>query len=134
MTMIPMMFATSCRCDEQERIPGAVNRRVLGQVDRHERPIPRALVDSAGREIFAQQMREASSDIRPAVGRRAHDAVQAVHAVTDDQIEAFHERAAILEFDAGMSREQAQKLAARQMLLTPEDLIEFEQGQGNGRA
>lgn len=49
--------------------------------------------------------------------------------MTDDQREAFEERAAILEFEAGMTREQAEKLAARQMLLTPEDLIEFEQGQ-----
>ena len=50
--------------------------------------------------------------------------------MTEDQHEAFVERAAILEFEAGMTREQAEKLAARQMLLTPEDLIEFEQGQG----
>ncbi len=49
--------------------------------------------------------------------------------MTEDQHEAFEERAAILEFEAGMTREQAEKLAARQMLLTPEDLIEFEQGQ-----
>lgn len=31
--------------------------------------------------------------------------------VTADQIEAFEERAAILEFDAGMSREDAEKAA-----------------------
>ncbi len=43
--------------------------------------------------------------------------------MTDDQREAFEERAAILEFEAGMTREQAEKLAARQMPLTPEDLI-----------
>lgn len=61
-------------------------------------------------------------------GRRAHNPLQAVHAMTDDQHEAFSERAAILQFDAGMSRSEAEKLAARQMLLTPEDLIEFEQG------
>lgn len=50
--------------------------------------------------------------------------------MTDDQREAWEERAAILEFDGGMTRPEAEKVAARQMLLTPEDLIEFEQGQG----
>jgi hypothetical protein len=51
----------------------------------------------------------------------------------NDQKEAFEERAAILQFDAGMTREQAEKIAARQVLMTPEDLIEFEQGQSDGR-
>jgi hypothetical protein len=33
--------------------------------------------------------------------------------VTDDQQEAFDERAAILEFDAGMNRSEAELLAAQ---------------------
>jgi len=33
--------------------------------------------------------------------------------VTDDEREAYEERAAILEFDAGMSREDAERLAAK---------------------
>lgn len=52
--------------------------------------------------------------------------------LTDDQREAFEERASILEFDGGMSRAEAEKVAARQMMLTPEDLIEFEMGQSDG--
>jgi len=49
--------------------------------------------------------------------------------VTDDQREAIEERAAILQFEAGMSKREAERVAARQMILTPEDLIEFEMGQ-----
>jgi len=49
--------------------------------------------------------------------------------MTDDQREAFEERAAILQFEAGMSKREAEMVAARQMLLTPEDMIEFEMGQ-----
>ena len=33
--------------------------------------------------------------------------------MTDDQQEAFEERAAILEFDAGMNRSEAERLAAQ---------------------
>lgn len=47
--------------------------------------------------------------------------------MTDDQREAFEERAAILEFDAGMSREKAEAEAAEQMHLS-EDEIEFLMG------
>ena len=49
--------------------------------------------------------------------------------MTDDDREAYEERAAILEFDAGMSREEADKEAMRQLGIVPEDLIEFEAGQ-----
>ncbi len=49
--------------------------------------------------------------------------------MTDDKREAYEERAAIIEFDAGMSREEAEKEAMRQLGITPEDLIEFEAGQ-----
>ena len=49
--------------------------------------------------------------------------------MTDDQKESYEERAAILEFDAGMSRPDAEKEAMRQMGIVPEDLIEFEAGQ-----
>ena len=49
--------------------------------------------------------------------------------MTDDDLEAYQERAAILEFDAGMIREEAEKEAMRQIGITPEDLIEFEAGQ-----
>ena len=49
--------------------------------------------------------------------------------MTADKREAFEERAAILEFDAGMDRTDAEKEAMRQMGIVPEDLIEFEAGQ-----
>ncbi len=49
--------------------------------------------------------------------------------MTADQIEDYEERAAILEFDAGMSRTEAEREAMRQIGITPEDLIEFEAGQ-----
>ena len=53
--------------------------------------------------------------------------------MSDDEREAYEERAAILEFDAGMSRQRAEQIAAEMMGLTPEDLIEFENGQSNER-
>ncbi len=49
--------------------------------------------------------------------------------MTANDLEAYQERAAILEFDAGMSREEADKEAMRQLGIVPEDLIEFEAGQ-----
>lgn len=49
--------------------------------------------------------------------------------MTADQREDYEERAAILEFDAGMSRPEAERDAMRQIGITPEDLIEFEAGQ-----
>lgn len=49
--------------------------------------------------------------------------------MTDDDRQAYEERAAILEFDAGMSRDEAEKEAMRQLGIVPEDLIEFETGQ-----
>ncbi len=49
--------------------------------------------------------------------------------MTDDNREAYEERAAILEFDAGMDRTEAEKGAMRQLGIVPEDLIEFEAGQ-----
>ena len=49
--------------------------------------------------------------------------------MTADQRESYEERAAILEFDAGMSRPDAEKEAMRQVGIVPEDLIEFEAGQ-----
>ena len=49
--------------------------------------------------------------------------------MTADKREAFEERAAILEFDAGMDRTDAEKEAMRQLGIVPEDLIEFEAGQ-----
>lgn len=49
--------------------------------------------------------------------------------MTAEQREDYEERAAILEFDAGMSRPDAEKEAMRQMGIVPEDLIEFEVGQ-----
>ncbi len=52
--------------------------------------------------------------------------------MTDDMREDYEERAAILEFDAGMSREEAEKEAMRQLGITPEDLIEFEVGKRKG--
>ena len=49
--------------------------------------------------------------------------------MTEETKEAYEERAAILEFDAGMSRTEAEREAMRQIGITPEDLIEFEAGQ-----
>ncbi len=49
--------------------------------------------------------------------------------MTANDIEAYEERAAILEFDAGMSRDEAEKEAMRMLGIVPEDLIEFEAGQ-----
>ncbi len=49
--------------------------------------------------------------------------------MTDDQKESYEERAAILEFDAGMSRPDAEREAMSQLGIVPEDLIEFEAGQ-----
>ena len=49
--------------------------------------------------------------------------------MTDDQKEAYEERAAILEFDAEMDRTGSEKEAMRQLGIVPEDLIEFESGQ-----
>jgi len=49
--------------------------------------------------------------------------------MTDDDREAYEERAAILEFDAGMSRDEAEKEAMRQVGIVPGGLIEFEAGQ-----
>ena len=48
--------------------------------------------------------------------------------MTADQREAYEERAAILEFDAGMIRPEAEREAMRQLGIVPEDLIEFEAG------
>ncbi len=53
--------------------------------------------------------------------------------MSDDEREAYAERAAILEFDAGMPRQRAEQLAAEMMGLTPEDLIEFEKCKSNER-
>ena len=39
--------------------------------------------------------------------------------MTDDDREAYEERAAILEFDAGMSRDEAEKEAMRQIGIVP---------------
>ena len=49
--------------------------------------------------------------------------------MTADEREAYEERAAILEFDAGVSRDEAEKEAMRQVGIVPEDLIKFEVGQ-----
>ncbi len=49
--------------------------------------------------------------------------------MTADQREAYEERAAILEHDAGLSQDEAESEAMRQTGITPEDLIEFEAGQ-----
>ena len=49
--------------------------------------------------------------------------------MTEDQREDYEERAALLEFDAGMNRPEAEREAMRQMGIVPEDLIEFEAGQ-----
>lgn len=49
--------------------------------------------------------------------------------MTDVDRESYEERAAILEFDAGMGRTEAEEEAMRQLWIVPEDLIEFESGQ-----
>ena len=49
--------------------------------------------------------------------------------MTDDDREAYEERSAILEFDAGMIRPEAEREAMRQLGIVPEYLIEFEAGQ-----
>ena len=46
--------------------------------------------------------------------------------MTEAQREQFEERAAILEFDAGLSRDEAEKRAREMMGL---EMAEFEQGQ-----
>jgi len=51
--------------------------------------------------------------------------------MTDDQREEFEERAAILEFEAGMTRAEAERRAAEMLGL---EMAEFEQGQSNGRS
>lgn len=48
--------------------------------------------------------------------------------MTDDQQEAFEERSAILEFDAGMSRSEAERLAAQMVCEDAE--AEFMMGSG----
>ena len=49
--------------------------------------------------------------------------------MTDDQREAYEERAAILEFDAGMSRADAEKMAAK--MVTDDEEAEFTMGAGD---
>ena len=49
--------------------------------------------------------------------------------MTASDIEAYEERAAILEHDAGLSKDEAEREAMRMLGITPEDLIEFEAGQ-----
>ncbi len=49
--------------------------------------------------------------------------------MTADQRELYEERAAILEHDAGLSPDEAEREAMRMLGITPEDLIEFEAGQ-----
>lgn len=44
--------------------------------------------------------------------------------MTADELEAFEERAAILEFDAGLTREEAERAAMLEL-----EAAEFEQGQ-----
>jgi len=41
--------------------------------------------------------------------------------VTDDQLEAYEERAGILEFDAGMTREEAERVATQMVLRGADD-------------
>ena len=54
--------------------------------------------------------------------------------MTQDRIEQFEERAAIIEFESGehISRQVSEKLAAEYLKLT-EDEIEFLQGSGIAR-
>lgn len=49
--------------------------------------------------------------------------------MSDDQREAYEERAGILEFDAGLIQDEAEREAMRQFGIVPDDLIEFEAGQ-----
>lgn len=55
--------------------------------------------------------------------------------MTDDQKEAWEERAAIIEFcsRAGMTRREAEQIAAEQLGLS-EDEVEFLMGAKNGRS
>jgi hypothetical protein len=55
--------------------------------------------------------------------------------MTDDHREAFEERAAIIQFctGVGMTRSEAEKIAAEQMGLTEDD-AEFSIGRNDGRA
>lgn len=46
--------------------------------------------------------------------------------MTDDQREAYEERAGILEFDAGMSRAEAEKMAAK--MVADDEEAEFTMG------
>lgn len=41
--------------------------------------------------------------------------------MTDDQLEAYEERAGILEFDAGMTREEAERVATQMVLRGADD-------------
>lgn len=47
--------------------------------------------------------------------RFVQTAVDAVRLMTNDEREAYEERAAILEFDAGMTRDAAEALASEMM-------------------
>lgn len=49
--------------------------------------------------------------------------------MTNDQREAYEERAAILEFEAGMSRADAEKMAAK--MVADDDEAEFTMGSGD---
>ena len=49
--------------------------------------------------------------------------------MTDDQREAYEERAAILEFDAGMARADAEKMAAT--MVADDEEAEFTMGAGD---
>jgi len=49
--------------------------------------------------------------------------------MTADQHEDYQERAAILEHEAGLSQDEAEREAMLQIGIVPEDLIEFEAGQ-----
>ena len=49
--------------------------------------------------------------------------------MTTDQIEAYEERAGILEYEAGMSREDAEKMAAKMVFDDAE--AEFAMGAGD---
>ena len=49
--------------------------------------------------------------------------------MTEAQREQFEERAAILEFDAGLSRAEAERRAREMMDL---EMVDFEIGQANG--
>lgn len=49
--------------------------------------------------------------------------------MTDDQREAYEERAGILQFDAGMSREEAENMAAK--MVGDDAEVEFAMGAGD---